>query len=705
MASRSGLVVIVLDDVQWLDPSGVQLMRHLLHRVDRSPLLLIATGRPEALEPRHHLTAALAATQPTRELEVISLPGLTLDETALLARSLSTSDSHRARDAWERTGGNPFLVAELLRHDAAEQLPASARDAIVRRVAGLGPAVFEVLSVAAVVGEVFHLGLLRAALGGDDEILGLSLERAFGAGLVVEDLSRRGEYRFAHAIVREALLAVTSPSRRTQLHLRLATALDIRGLAASPEVARHRHAALPDGDPALAFRSAVDAYDHAMSQLAYEVAASYADIALDALDAGGGDERLRADATLRRGRALTMAGDLERGSTDCRRALELAGRLGLKHLRAEAVLGWAESSPVWGRNPDLRAALETVLADNVEDLDLRARLKARLGQVLYYEAAHDLRFRLSREAVADAQASGRPDTLAAVLATTHVALSEPAHLDQRTEVARQIVQTAATSGHPELESHGLGWLAIDLLESGDLRGADDAFARHAALARRLGQRLMLRDVELWAAMRATVGGQFDEAAERTERGRDLGEAARDPSIESIYWVQRFWLAVERGSLEEMDTVVEPCQRLAEQNTDVPAWHASMALLHIRRGDHAAARRHYEPLAVDGFQSIPQDVVWLNAMTYLAEACAALGDADRAPLLLHVLEPYEDRLALIDRALACKGSVHRFLGLLAATTGDVDRAHRHLARALERHEEMQAGPLAGRTRQDLARLGH
>jgi hypothetical protein len=54
-------------------------------------------------------------------------------------------------------------------------------------------------------------------------------------------------------------------------------------------------------------------------------------------------------------------------------------------------------------------------------------------------------------------------------------------------------------------------------------------------------------------------------------------------------------------------------------------------------------------------------------------------------------------------LAFKGSVHRYLGLLARTTGDLDAAEHHLTRAFELHRMWQAAPLADRTRRELTQL--
>jgi DNA-binding CsgD family transcriptional regulator len=701
LASPSTLVVLILDDVQWLDPPGAQVLSHVLRHADRSPLLLLATGRPELATPRHPLTAVLGSAAPGYPPDVVHLSGLALDAARELASAIAPVDAPHVRSAWERTGGNPFLFVELLRHQPTDgSLPASARDAVVRRVAGLGPSVHDVLVAAAAVGEPFHLDLVIGALGGDPQACSAALDRAFAAALIVRDGAENASYRFAHAIVREALLAVASPSHSAGLHLRLASVLESTRPLAVSDIARHRHAALPAGQPDLAYQAALTAYNHAMNRLAYGVAASFAGMALAAIAAAGGGDHDHADALLRRGRARVRAGDLDTGTADCRAALDLANRLSLPGIRVEAILGWADASPVWGRSPELCAALEQALADDL-DLSARAQVKARLAQALYYEDASERRRELCRQATDDARRSGRADILASVLATTHAALWEPVETDHRTALARQIVTVATTTGQNELEVVGLAWLATDLIEAGDLPGADRALVRHAELATRLGQRLARRDAESWSAMRAILDGRFADAADHVERAHELSLAARDPSAETIYWVQRYWLAVERGDTGEMHEVVEPCERIASANPDVPAWRAALAMLHARRGDHGAARTYYEPFAAAEFRSIPHDVVWLNAVTYLAETCALLRDEPRAPTLLQTLAPYADRVAVIDRALACKGSVRRFLGLLAATTGDRSGAEQHLDLALRRHVAMRANPLVDRTRREIA----
>jgi hypothetical protein len=89
------------------------------------------------------------------------------------------------------------------------------------------------------------------------------------------------------------------------------------------------------------------------------------------------------------------------------------------------------------------------------------------------------------------------------------------------------------------------------------------------------------------------------------------------------------------------------------------------------------------------------------MTNLAEICVFLGDEDAARRLLALLAPYADRFVVKDRAMVCKGSVSRFLGLLAATAGRPDESLRQLRAALAVHQRIPAPPLVARTEFDVA----
>jgi hypothetical protein len=120
------------------------------------------------------------------------------------------------------------------------------------------------------------------------------------------------------------------------------------------------------------------------------------------------------------------------------------------------------------------------------------------------------------------------------------------------------------------------------------------------------------------------------------------------------------------------------------------------MLQLELGREDEARAEYGALARAGFDSLPHDAQWLIAMTLLAEACGRLGDAARAPELYELLAPYAGRNVVVGRAATCNGSASRLLGVLAAASGEWERAERHFADALAMHVAMGARPFAART---------
>ena len=77
------------------------------------------------------------------------------------------------------------------------------------------------------------------------------------------------------------------------------------------------------------------------------------------------------------------------------------------------------------------------------------------------------------------------------------------------------------------------------------------------------------------------------------------------------------------------------------------------------------------------------MIWFTTLSLLGWACELLRDTERAPILYRTLLPYRERT--VQDALAANwGSVERFLGSLAAVTGDYETACEHFEIALERN---------------------
>jgi hypothetical protein len=114
-----------------------------------------------------------------------------------------------------------------------------------------------------------------------------------------------------------------------------------------------------------------------------------------------------------------------------------------------------------------------------------------------------------------------------------------------------------------------------------------------------------------------------------------------------------------------------------------------------------AQRLLDDLAQGDFSSLPFDQEWLYGMSLLAETSVLLGDADACAHLYRLLQPWHAFNA-VDVAEGFRGSVARYLGLLATATGRLDDAQIHFEEALARNEEMLARPWLARTQSTTRR---
>ena len=214
-------------------------------------LLLAVTYRDSDLDKDHPLTRALVDVRQLEGVERVALQGLGADEVAqmLAAAAGHELDEHGLALAGEiatETGGNPFFVGEVLRslaesggllydestgrwsidRSSALGLPESVRDVVGRRVERLGEETREVLTLAAVIGRSFELGLLAGLVEMDESRLLDHLEAAVAASLLDESTEHVGRFRFVHQLINQTLYATLGVTRRARLHHRVGLALE-----------------------------------------------------------------------------------------------------------------------------------------------------------------------------------------------------------------------------------------------------------------------------------------------------------------------------------------------------------------------------------------------------------------------------------------------------------------------------------------------
>ena len=94
-----------------------------------------------------------------------------------------------------------------------------------------------------------------------------------------------------------------------------------------------------------------------------------------------------------------------------------------------------------------------------------------------------------------------------------------------------------------------------------------------------------------------------------------------------------------------------------------------------------ARRTLGRVVADGLDPFRASL-WLASLVYLTDACTALGDEAVAALVYPELARYAGVNVMIGHLVVCYGAADRYLGMLAATLGEADRARRHFEHALE-----------------------
>ena len=195
---------MVLDDLQWADEPSLRLLGFLARALAAEPMALLGAYRDTEASPELRKIAGQA--------QQLALAGLTQDGVAELARELAGTPlpPQVTAQLWERSGGNPFFVRELIRLLLAQgswhqpvQIPASVAETLRRRLARLSTKCVRLLEWAAIAGRDIDVGLLAdgAAAGHEPAALSL-LEEARQAGVV----AGTSLPRFTHDLYREAII-------------------------------------------------------------------------------------------------------------------------------------------------------------------------------------------------------------------------------------------------------------------------------------------------------------------------------------------------------------------------------------------------------------------------------------------------------------------------------------------------------------------
>jgi class 3 adenylate cyclase/tetratricopeptide (TPR) repeat protein len=534
--AADGPAVVVVEDLQWADPSTLEVLGELVEHPSTARLLLFATHRPE-FERWAGAAADRLVLQPLEAVDVDALIRHFVGEHGLDDRALKAIA--------DRADGIPFFVEELVKfaHESggltgntvggAAAIPVTLQGLLTGELDRLGPAK-RLAQLGSILGRRFTVDLLDAVSSGPTD-LDVHLKTLVRADVLVPlEAAGRPSFEFRHALIQEAAYDSMLRSDRRRLHGVIAGTYEARypdEVADRPEVvgqhwqrAGHHHRAAPYF--ARAGARAAQAYAHEEALALYGRAIdSIRHVLADGNEPNDEWRVLLLDVHERTGDVLTLRRRLEEAelayraaldaSPDPVRASRLHRRIGVvwQQDRERALAAFDEAEQVLGAPGETddvewrrewlgvhlsRMRMHYWYGESDEMLRLEQRVRSHVDGVAtpvqraeYFDQATLRRFRDERYAMSDetlaaaeeyvraAESAGDLTELASAHFTYGFALTFSARPAAALEQLRVALELARRCGHRTIEIRCITYLATAHRMAGDV---DDA-ERYGVLSR------------------------------------------------------------------------------------------------------------------------------------------------------------------------------------------------------------------------------
>jgi class 3 adenylate cyclase/DNA-binding SARP family transcriptional activator/DNA-binding CsgD family transcriptional regulator/tetratricopeptide (TPR) repeat protein len=528
-----------------------------------------------------------------------------------------------------------------------------------------------------------------------------ALEPAERSGMIEEIPSRNLAFRFTHELVRRALYDRISGPRRAELHLRVGEALE--AVHRSPQgrvltdLARHFSVAAPIGGRERAVEYNLLAADASAEALAFDQAAAQL---RTALDLGIDDERQEAEVRLELGGACVRSGESLESIQAYREAAEIARRVSDGELLARAAVGFEEAC--WRPGMLDRDAVELLeeasMALPPSDSGLRVRVLAGLARALAAQGDHSRAAIVRSSAIAMARRLDDRQGLATVLMHAYWARGATPLED----VLRMLTESrdlAAEMGDVEIQAQAIEWRVLPLMALGHVGTAKQDLRTVTDMAERVRQPFVLHIADQYRAAIALLEGRLHEAETAAERSREWGRLLRGRDASGTYGIQMFGIRREQGRLAELAPVA---RSLAAGSPGNGVWRPAVAALLAELGMVEGVERELAHIRREGLDPLRHSL-WLGSLIYLTDACSSIGEREVAALVYPELTPFGGTNVMIGSGVIFCGAADRYLGMLAATLGDVDAAEGHFAAALRLNRDIGAITWLAHTCYEYARM--
>ncbi len=743
-------LLMVLDDLHWIDPSSAGLLFHLARHLRNLPILVLGTYRPEEVRPFHDgsphpLDGVLTELKRLYGDVWIDLeregqgPGRPMVDALLDIDPNQLGDEFREKLA-RVTAGHPLFTLELVkdlkdqggivRNEGGEwvetegfsweHIPAKVEGVIERRIRELDQELREALTVGSVQGDVFAVEVVAAVLGVDQAALvrRLSREAERVHHIIFElgedrdsgrDLTR---FRFRHVLFQRYLYQRLGHGERSHLHrevgLGLERAYGEQSERIAAQLAGHFQAAGLAGKAVKYLRFAGE---QALRVSAYEEAASHLTAALESLeevsesDAPSQDARTVPPGEYEKSRLLARLGEaryylgaLEESQSNLEQALELSGLRAVPRDRRGLWVGLAGQLIVqaWHLLVPYRLGTNWA-ASRIQNLE-GASLLQMLGEVyLFTRDPYWVTYAALRSLNLAERAGSSPELAKAYAGMSVIAPQLRLHrlashyYERAQEVAEAVGQPSAMA---------YVWLAssLYLTGTGRLRKSRRALERANELLDDQGDwnRLAIGLALLGAVH--TLEGNFKERERQVEKLHSL--ASRSGSMQHQVWAlhalgENLLLAGEKG---DMPRAIEHIRRglaLAEQTrgqAEEAFATGLLAVAHYRNGDPERALQAADQAVERMEHAPPATYTALEGYSGVAETCLGLWRAGAEGTDKHRIESIT---RWVSNELQRQAKIFPVIepraclwsGIHRATEGDLKRGRASVTKSLETARRM------------------
>jgi len=367
--SREAPLLVVLDDLQWTDQSSLLLMHYLARGVSRERLLLVGAYRDNEVDEKHPLSPVLTELNRERLLQSVPLKHMSLNDILEMIKQILEQDEvpkEFCQLVYQKTGGNPFFVEEVIKSLREEQLifregnrwkikevsriefPETVKGVVRARIGRLDDECRNLLTMASFVGYDFTFEALHGVTGFEERKLIELVERMLKTGQIkARVVHGEDTCSFAEAIVRDVVHEEVSSLMHGRLHHAVGCALEIvYAQKINDHLAELAYQFLEGNDKDRALGYFLKAGEKAVKVYAHGEASTYFQSALSLLEEMEGDAQQKGYALEKLGDAKEALGDHDAS---------------MKH--------WNEALPLWKK---------------LDEKEKLSRIHRKMANVLFY---------------------------------------------------------------------------------------------------------------------------------------------------------------------------------------------------------------------------------------------------------------------------------------------------------------------------------